>query len=657
MSERRDDYLESGPLLARGRACRASWIAGAVFLLVCLVSTAAWAQEWHELYADGQRALRDGQAQRAVDLLQRAILKRPAPGVSVPTYGTNFEPRYFPYLRLAEAYILLDDFEAARKALETSSRLGVEPAAERATLEARVRAALDAPDVKSPPAEAAHPSEGSADPSRDDATGLGSSETSSLATPPPPQSPRVPTPEEESAGLPSAITPSAGASVSSSTVRGDAGARSRDELRKETPALEIVSQPPGTQVFIDDELVGRTDPETGRLRLTSLRAGRHRIRLAAEGFDDVVREIDIAGKTREFRGTLTPLRKSASGATFDSAPGAALSPDNAAPVSSASRWPIVAIVVVAAGLALSLWVRNFSRSASEPARERTPIPTPAAKDPGTDEGLPCMFGDYRLLRRLGKGGMASVYEAERRGERFALKRPIAGLLDDPMFLERFLREAELGRALHHPNIVRIFDRGQVGATPYFAMELIDGETLRARLDLDGRIAPLAATRIVAQVAEALDYAHHKGVIHRDLKPSNIMLERSSGVKVMDYGIARAQHLEGVTTTGSFLGTPHYVAPETVEAATEPRSDIYSLGVVFFEMLTGSLPFRGENAFAVLRSHCVTPPPSPSSLNRSLSEELDRIVLRLLSKEPSKRPDAEELLNALSDYLRRANEAV
>ena len=260
------------------------------------------------------------------------------------------------------------------------------------------------------------------------------------------------------------------------------------------------------------------------------------------------------------------------------------------------------------------------------------------------------FGEYHLIRRIGKGGMAVVYEAERRGERFALKRPLSGFLDDTQFRERFLREAELGRTLHHPNIIRIFDRGQVGTTPYFAMELLQGETLRACLDREGRLDPQMAARVTRQVAEALDYAHNKGVIHRDLKPSNIMLERSGGVKVMDYGIARAQRLEGLTTTGAFLGTPSYAAPETVEAASQPRSDLYSLGVVFFEMLTGSLPFRGDTAFAVLRSHCTTPPPVPSSLNYALPEVLDRIVLRLLGKEPADRPTAEELLNDLSDYL-------
>ena len=260
------------------------------------------------------------------------------------------------------------------------------------------------------------------------------------------------------------------------------------------------------------------------------------------------------------------------------------------------------------------------------------------------------FGDYNLIRRIGKGGMAVVYEAVRRGEPCALKRPLSGFLEDTRFRERFLREAELGRTLHHPNIIRIFDRGQVGTTPYFAMELIQGETLRECLDREGRLDTMLAARVTARVAEALDYAHNKGVIHRDLKPSNIMLERSGGVKVMDYGIARAQHLEGLTTTGSFLGTPSYAAPETVDAGSQPPSDLYSLGVVFFEMLTGSLPFRGDSAFAVLRNHCATPPPVPSSLNYALSPALDRIVLRLLSKDPAERPTAEELINDLTDTL-------
>jgi hypothetical protein len=396
-------------------------------------------------------------------------------------------------------------------------------------------------------------------------------------------------------------------------------------------SLDITSDPPGAQVFLDDEPVGRTDPETGRLRLTAVAAGRHRVRLSAEGHDDLIREVVMESESLAFHGVL-PSRTS-------SAPPAPL------PVG-----PILGLVAILV-LLLGIWLWSVAR---QPKALVDRAPTPSApggrSDPGTEESFPMPFGEYHLVRRIGKGGMAVVYEAERRGERFALKRPLTGFLDDTQFRERFLREAELGRTLHHPNIIRIFDRGEVGQTPYFVMELLQGETLRATLDREGRLDPRLAARVTGQVAEALDYAHNKGVIHRDLKPSNIMLDRSGGVKVMDYGIARAQRMEGLTTTGAFLGTPTYAAPETVEAGGQPPSDMYSLGVVFFEMLTGSTPFRGESAFAVLRSHAITPPPIPSSLNYALPEVLDRIVLHLLSKQPAARPTAEELLNELSEYL-------
>ena len=598
---------------------RGPWLIAGLLALGSLTPAVVRAQEWHELYADGQQALRNGQAQRASELFRRAIQRRPQPGVGVPTYGTNFEPRYFPYLRLAEAYLRLGAYEEARKALETSARIGVEPAAERAALESRVPLALDrkqpAPEPTPPPTPA-----------------------STAAVPPAPPTPTPPptTPRSEPA-IPLPSAPRAPTSPSPST----APPRPIAPVQKEPRALDITSAPPAARVFIDDEPFGRTDPETGRLRLTGLRPGRHRVRLSLEGHEDLVREVELAGESLAFHGVL-PLRPPP-----PSVPAAAVG--TAEPRPSLLRWPVVGLFLVAA-LVLFLWVRSVSSPALGRERALTPTPRAGDSDRGTDEGLPVEFGEYRLIRRLGKGGMASVYEAERRGERFALKRPLPGFLDDPLFLERFLREAELGRALHHPNIIRIFDRGRVGDIPYFAMELVHGETLRECLDREGRLDATPAARVTAQVAEALDYAHNKGVIHRDLKPSNIMLDGSQRVKVMDYGIARAQHLEGLTTTGSFLGTPNYAAPETVDAVGQPASDVYSLGVVFFEMLTGSLPFRGESAFAVLRKHCTTPPPVPSSLNYALSDELDRIVLRLLRKEPADRPTTELLLNELSDYL-------
>jgi serine/threonine-protein kinase len=187
------------------------------------------------------------------------------------------------------------------------------------------------------------------------------------------------------------------------------------------------------------------------------------------------------------------------------------------------------------------------------------------------------------------------------------------------------------------------------------MELVAGETLQAYLRARGPLPAREAARVVAQVAEALDYAHLKGVVHRDLKPSNIMLLEDGTVKVMDYGIARARRFEGLTVTGAFLGTPEYVAPETIEGAgSDGRSDLYSLGVVFYEALTGARPFSADTPFAILRRHLAEPPPPPTTLRPDLPPELEQIVLRLLKKAPAERyAGAEELVLDLRDFLNRA----
>jgi serine/threonine-protein kinase len=287
----------------------------------------------------------------------------------------------------------------------------------------------------------------------------------------------------------------------------------------------------------------------------------------------------------------------------------------------------------------------------------TPPTPPGLVNPGArrDERGEEWFGEYRLIELLGRGGMASVYKASRRNELLALKRPLGSLLDDPEFLERFLREAEISRALNHPNIVRILERGEVERVPYFSMELLAGETLQGFIRSWGAAEPRTAAQVVAQVAEALDFAHSKGVVHRDLKPSNIMLLLDGTAKVMDFGIARARRFGGMTTTGGFLGTPDYVAPETIEGGvTEPRSDLYALGAVFYELLTGRRPFTGDTAFAILQKHCREEPPPPSQLDKRVPAELEALVLRLLRKAPSERPaSAEELVVALRDWLNRA----
>jgi serine/threonine-protein kinase len=203
--------------------------------------------------------------------------------------------------------------------------------------------------------------------------------------------------------------------------------------------------------------------------------------------------------------------------------------------------------------------------------------------------------------------------------------------------------------------VRILERGEVAGVPYFTMELVAGETLQARLKHAGAPEPRAAAAIVVQVAEALDYAHLKGVVHRDLKPSNIMVLPDGTARVMDYGIARARRFEGLTVTGAFLGSPEYVAPEAIEGQdTDARSDLYSLGVVFYETLTGQRPFSADTPFAILRKHLTELPGPPSARSPRVPPELDRIVLRLLMKRPDERyASADELLLDLRDYLNRA----
>jgi serine/threonine-protein kinase len=187
------------------------------------------------------------------------------------------------------------------------------------------------------------------------------------------------------------------------------------------------------------------------------------------------------------------------------------------------------------------------------------------------------------------------------------------------------------------------------------MELVPGETLQALLQRGGALAPRLATQAVVQIAEALDYAHLKGVVHRDLKPSNVMALADGTVKVMDYGIARARRFDGLTVTGAFLGSPEYVAPETIEAkGTDARSDLYSLGVIFYETLAGRRPFLADTPFAILQKHLTEVPAPPSAGRPGVPAELDRIVLRLLSKAPPQRyAAAEDLVLDLRDFLNRA----
>ena len=258
-------------------------------------------------------------------------------------------------------------------------------------------------------------------------------------------------------------------------------------------------------------------------------------------------------------------------------------------------------------------------------------------------------GRYRLLTRLGNGGMAEVWAAEdsELGRQVALKMLHARLAADQDFVERFRREASAAAGLQHPNVVQVYDRGESQGTYYIAMEYLRGQSLKD-LVRRGPLDPAYAVELVIQVLKAARFAHRHGIVHRDLKPHNVMLDGEGRVKVTDFGIARAGASD-MTETGSIMGTAQYLSPEQAQGhAVTERSDLYSVGVMLFELLTGRVPFEGESAVTIALRHVSEPPPAPSRLNPAVSPALDSVVLRALEKDPGRRfHDADEFIAALA----------
>lgn len=249
------------------------------------------------------------------------------------------------------------------------------------------------------------------------------------------------------------------------------------------------------------------------------------------------------------------------------------------------------------------------------------------------------FGRYHLLEPLGEGGMATVY----RGYDTRLERPVAIKVirtdfdRDPAFLKRFEREARALAQLNHPNIVKVLDAGEHDASPYVVMDYVGGGTLKTRT---GRPLPVAeAVRLVAPIARALDHAHRQGIVHRDIKPANILLAQDGRPMLSDFGIAKV--LSGpvqtqLTATGIGIGTPDYMAPELWKGVSTPASDIYALGVVLYELLTGQRPFQADTPVAVLLKHVNEPLPPPRKFAPGLSPALEQVLVKALDKQPENR---------------------
>jgi serine/threonine-protein kinase len=265
------------------------------------------------------------------------------------------------------------------------------------------------------------------------------------------------------------------------------------------------------------------------------------------------------------------------------------------------------------------------------------------------------FGGYSLEALIGRGAMGSTWRGKRLrdGVMVAVKVPHTHVLENEDFAVRFQREGALGSTLHHPNIVQIFEAGHHEGKPFIAMELLQGETLEKLLKREGRLEPARALGITRQIALALDYTHMKGIVHRDLKPDNVMITLDGMVKVMDYGIARQADLTSLTGSFAYLGTPLYSAPESVQPQEiDPRSDLYSLGIILYRMLVGRLPFVGQHAIQLLHLHATAPlPPFPAELG--LAPEYFSLVFELTAKAKDDRfPSAEYFLRELDRVLNR-----
>jgi beta-lactam-binding protein with PASTA domain/predicted Ser/Thr protein kinase len=279
------------------------------------------------------------------------------------------------------------------------------------------------------------------------------------------------------------------------------------------------------------------------------------------------------------------------------------------------------------------------------------------EEPPVSEERPrrVLAGRYEIASLLGQGGMARVFQGTDRvlDRTVAIKVLSPQFADDDQFVARFRREAQSAAGLNHPNIVGVYDTGDQGDVHFIVMEYVEGRTLRDVIRADGPLLPERAAEIGEAVARALSSAHQAGLVHRDIKPGNIMLTREGEVKVMDFGIARTSTGDTLTQTAAILGTASYLSPEQAQGlSVDARSDIYSLGCVLYEMLTGRAPFIGDSPVAIAYMHVKEDPVPPSRLNQDVPPTLDSVVLKCMAKNPANRYETAEELRADLERARR-----
>lgn len=250
------------------------------------------------------------------------------------------------------------------------------------------------------------------------------------------------------------------------------------------------------------------------------------------------------------------------------------------------------------------------------------------------------LGHYRIEELVARSGMASIYRATdmRTGRQVAIKKPHPDMEADPVLFDRFTREIEIGERLDHPGVMKVLDSGEPGQV-YMVMEWVDGRLLRKLLVENRNLPKERACAITIAICDALDYIHRNGVVHRDLKPENIMIDAEDRIKLIDFGIAGKAGARRLTfgKLSQIAGTPDYISPEQVQGKRgDGRSDIYSLGVILYEMVTGQTPFSGTNPFLVMNDRLINNPVPPRELNKEISPQLQEVIYRALEREPQDR---------------------
>jgi serine/threonine-protein kinase len=301
-----------------------------------------------------------------------------------------------------------------------------------------------------------------------------------------------------------------------------------------------------------------------------------------------------------------------------------------------------------------LSIQRDKRKAAAPVNERRPVEAEFNIE-DIEDGETYKLGRYTLDKRLG-GAMGIVFRGtdDQTGSIVALKVLPRNLAHDPNFVERFKREVKATCVLSHPNIVHIYDTGIEQGVFYLATEFIDGETLTSKLRRETRISELDCLKIMRDVGKALSHAHSRRVLHRDLKPDNVMIAKDGTVKLADFGLAKfLRDEQPITAEGIAVGTPHYISPEQARALkeTDHRSDLYSLGATMFHMVTGRLPYEGDNGAEVMKRHVFEAVPDPRSVRPDMTPALADLLLKLMAKSPSQRPQsADEMVDEIEKII-------